>query len=46
MRRRNSRAPSDSVAPTPTPPNNVNMSYPLSAEMKDLFKHPNDKALD
>ena len=31
---------------SPTPPNNVNMSYPLSAEMKDLFKHPNDKALD
>jgi glutamate/aspartate transport system substrate-binding protein len=31
---------------SPTPPNNVNMNYPLSAEMKELFAHPNDKALD
>jgi glutamate/aspartate transport system substrate-binding protein len=30
----------------PTPPNGVNMNYPLSAEMKALFSHPNDKALD
>ena len=30
----------------PTPPSNVNMNYPLSADMKALFAHPNDKALD
>lgn len=31
---------------SPTPPNGVNMKYPLSAEMKALFANPNDKALD
>ncbi|PXW16442.1 glutamate/aspartate ABC transporter substrate-binding protein [Paraburkholderia caballeronis] len=30
----------------PIPPNGMNLQYPLSAEMKDLFAHPNDKALD
>lgn len=30
----------------PVPPNNVNMNYPLSADMRELFAHPNDKALD
>jgi glutamate/aspartate transport system substrate-binding protein len=30
----------------PIPPNGMNLQYPLSAEMKELFAHPNDKALD
>jgi len=30
----------------PIPPNGMNLQYPLSAEMKALFAHPNDKALD
>ncbi len=30
----------------PVPPNGMNLDYPLSAQMKDLFAHPNDKALD
>jgi glutamate/aspartate transport system substrate-binding protein len=30
----------------PIPPNGVNLDYPLSQEMKALFAHPNDKALD
>lgn len=29
---------------SPIPPNNFNLSLPLSDDMKDLFKHPNDKA--
>ena len=31
---------------SPIPPKGINMNYPLSPEMKDLFAHPNDKALD
>ena len=30
----------------PIPPNGMNLQYPLSAQMKELFAHPNDKALD
>lgn len=30
----------------PIPPNGMNLNYPLSNEMKELFAHPNDKALD
>ncbi|WP_322063328.1 glutamate/aspartate ABC transporter substrate-binding protein [Paraburkholderia sp. J63] len=30
----------------PIPPNGMNLDYPLSQQMKDLFAHPNDKALD
>jgi ABC-type amino acid transport substrate-binding protein len=30
----------------PIPPNGMNLEYPLSPEMKELFAHPNDKALD
>ncbi|MFX1674512.1 glutamate/aspartate ABC transporter substrate-binding protein [Paraburkholderia sp. A2WS-5] len=30
----------------PVPPNGMNLEYPLSQQMKDLFAHPNDKALD
>jgi glutamate/aspartate transport system substrate-binding protein len=30
----------------PVPPNGMNLQYPLSDEMKTLFAHPNDKALD
>ncbi|MFX1764617.1 glutamate/aspartate ABC transporter substrate-binding protein [Paraburkholderia sp. A1RI-2L] len=30
----------------PIPPNGMNLEYPLSQQMKDLFAHPNDKALD
>jgi glutamate/aspartate transport system substrate-binding protein len=30
---------------SPIPPKGLNMNLPLSDEMKDLFKHPNDKAL-
>ena len=30
----------------PIPPNGMNMKYPLSNELKELFAHPNDKALD
>lgn len=29
---------------TPIPPRNINMNYPLSPEMKQLFAEPNDKA--
>jgi glutamate/aspartate transport system substrate-binding protein len=31
---------------SPTPPNNVNMHYPLSPEMQELFAKPNDQAFD
>src|SRR5256885_12813537 len=30
----------------PIPPKKLNLNFPLSDEMKELFKHPNDKALD
>jgi glutamate/aspartate transport system substrate-binding protein len=30
----------------PIPPRGMNLKYPLSDEMKQLFAHPNDKALD
>jgi glutamate/aspartate transport system substrate-binding protein len=30
----------------PIPPNNMNLRYPLSQELKELFAHPNDKAYD
>jgi ABC-type amino acid transport substrate-binding protein len=30
----------------PIPPKGMNLKYPLSDEMKQLFAHPNDKALD
>ncbi|MEI6001686.1 transporter substrate-binding domain-containing protein [Paraburkholderia bengalensis] len=30
----------------PIPPHGINLNYPLSAEMRALFAHPNDKALD
>lgn len=30
----------------PVPPNNMNLRYPLSPELKQLFAHPNDKAFD
>ncbi|MFC4706762.1 glutamate/aspartate ABC transporter substrate-binding protein [Paraburkholderia caffeinitolerans] len=30
----------------PIPPNGMNLDYPLSQQMKELFAHPNDKALD
>jgi glutamate/aspartate transport system substrate-binding protein len=30
----------------PIPPKGLNLDFPLSDEMKELFKHPNDKALD
>jgi len=30
----------------PIPPNGMNLQYPMSAEMKELFAHPEDKALD
>ena len=30
----------------PIPPKGLNLSFPLSDEMKALFKNPNDKALD
>jgi glutamate/aspartate transport system substrate-binding protein len=29
---------------SPIPPRNINLNYPLSAEMKDLYASPNDKA--
>jgi glutamate/aspartate transport system substrate-binding protein len=29
---------------SPIPPNNFNLNLPLSEDMKDLFKNPNDKA--
>ncbi len=29
---------------SPIPPRGINMNYPLSAEMKELFANPNDKA--
>jgi glutamate/aspartate transport system substrate-binding protein len=31
---------------SPIPPKNLNLNLPLSDEMKELFKNPNDKALD
>ena len=30
----------------PIPPRNLNLDFPLSEEMKALFKSPNDKALE
>ena len=30
----------------PIPPHGINLNYPLSAEMRALFAHPNDRALD
>ncbi|MBB3261980.1 glutamate/aspartate transport system substrate-binding protein [Paraburkholderia bannensis] len=30
----------------PIPPTGMNLDYPLSQQMKDLFAHPNDRALD
>jgi ABC-type amino acid transport substrate-binding protein len=30
----------------PIPPHGINLNYPLSPEMRDLFAHPNDRALD
>ena len=30
----------------PIPPKGLNLDFPLSDEMKALFRHPNDKALD
>jgi ABC-type amino acid transport substrate-binding protein len=30
----------------PIPPRGINLNYPLSQEMRTLFAHPNDKALD
>jgi ABC-type amino acid transport substrate-binding protein len=30
----------------PIPPHGINLNYPLSPEMRALFAHPNDKALD
>ncbi|NLP59654.1 glutamate/aspartate ABC transporter substrate-binding protein [Paraburkholderia sacchari] len=30
----------------PIPPNGMNLEYPPSQQMKELFAHPNDKALD
>jgi len=30
----------------PIPPNGMNLQYPLSVQMKELFAHPDDKALD
>jgi glutamate/aspartate transport system substrate-binding protein len=30
----------------PIPPKGLNLNFPLSDEMKELFKNPNDKALD
>jgi glutamate/aspartate transport system substrate-binding protein len=30
----------------PIPPHGINLNYPLSAEMRTMFAHPNDKALD
>ena len=31
---------------SPIPPKNLNLDLPLSADMKELFKHPNDQALE
>jgi glutamate/aspartate transport system substrate-binding protein len=31
---------------SPIPPKNLNLDLPLSADMKELFNHPNDKALE
>ena len=30
----------------PVPPKGLNLNFPLSDDMKDLFKHPNDKPFD
>ena len=30
----------------PVPPKGMNLNYPLSNENRELFKHPNDRALD
>ncbi len=29
---------------SPVPPRGINLNYPLSTDMKDLYAHPNDKA--
>lgn len=31
---------------SPIPPKGLNLNFPLSADMKALFKNPNDKAMD
>ncbi|KAG0163858.1 hypothetical protein DFQ28_000573 [Apophysomyces sp. BC1034] len=31
---------------SPIPPKGLNLNFPLSDDMKALFKHPNDKAMD
>jgi glutamate/aspartate transport system substrate-binding protein len=31
---------------SPIPPKKLNLNLPLSAEIKELYKNPNDKALD
>jgi glutamate/aspartate transport system substrate-binding protein len=30
----------------PIPPHGINLNFPLSAAMRALFAHPNDRALD
>ncbi|WP_118180635.1 transporter substrate-binding domain-containing protein [Paraburkholderia phosphatilytica] len=30
----------------PIPPHGTNLNYPLSPQMRDMFAHPNDRALD
>jgi ABC-type amino acid transport substrate-binding protein len=30
----------------PIPPHGINLNYPLSSQMRDMFAHPNDRALD
>jgi glutamate/aspartate transport system substrate-binding protein len=34
------------VVQQPVPPKGLNLDFPLSDDMKALFKTPNDKALD
>jgi glutamate/aspartate transport system substrate-binding protein len=31
---------------SPIPPKSVNLNFPMSREMVDLFKNPNDKPFD
>jgi glutamate/aspartate transport system substrate-binding protein len=31
---------------SPIPPKGLNLDFPMSAEMRALFKHPNDRAID
>jgi glutamate/aspartate transport system substrate-binding protein len=31
---------------SPIPPKGLNLNFPMSDDMKALFKNPNDKALD